>query len=193
MKPPFSYYGGKVRLAPWIVSLLPDHRVYVEPCLGGGAVFFAKSPTEHEILNDIDGALVAFFRTLRDHPDDLIRQCEATPYARVELNRSDPDEAGIDDLERARRQVGANGLPQRDGRDEDHRVLAAGLTAARGTVLISGYDNSLYAELFAGWHMTTRDTIKRASNGQNDHCEPVTEIIWSNRPLNEGRLTFTSS
>jgi hypothetical protein len=34
VKPPFAYYGGKGRLAPWIVTLLPAHRVYVEPFAG---------------------------------------------------------------------------------------------------------------------------------------------------------------
>jgi hypothetical protein len=29
--PLVPYHGGKGRLAPWIVSLLPPHRVYVEP------------------------------------------------------------------------------------------------------------------------------------------------------------------
>lgn len=37
MKPPFSYYGGKVGLAPLIASILPPHRVYVEPFFGCGA------------------------------------------------------------------------------------------------------------------------------------------------------------
>lgn len=103
MKPPFAYYGGKARLAPWIVSLMPRHEVYVEPCLGAGAVFFAKPPTEHEIINDLDGAIVTFFRVLRDRPDELIRLCELTPYARAELAAADPDEDGLDELERARR------------------------------------------------------------------------------------------
>lgn len=34
MKPPIAYYGGKSRLASWIVSMLPAHRVYVEPPVG---------------------------------------------------------------------------------------------------------------------------------------------------------------
>src|SRR5690348_9277059 len=90
-------------MAPWIVSLMPAHSIYVEPCLGAGAVFFAKAPVEHEILNDLDGALVAFFRALREQPDELVRLCELTPYARAELEASDPDDPSIDDLERARR------------------------------------------------------------------------------------------
>ena len=44
MKPPIPYYGAKVRLAPWIVSLLPAHRLYVETHAGSAAVLFAKPP-----------------------------------------------------------------------------------------------------------------------------------------------------
>jgi D12 class N6 adenine-specific DNA methyltransferase len=60
---PLHYYGSKARLAPWIVSLLPAHRVYVEPFCSG-ALLFAKRPSTHEIVNDLDDALVCFFRVL---------------------------------------------------------------------------------------------------------------------------------
>lgn len=105
MKPPVSYFGGKTRIADWIVSLLPEHRVYVEGFLGSGAVFFAKRPAKHEILNDLDGDVVNFFRMLRERGPELERACRLTPYSRDEYNRaveimlSEPPE---DPLERAR-------------------------------------------------------------------------------------------
>lgn len=103
MKPPFPYYGGKTRIAPWIVSLFPDHRVYAEPFCGSAAVLFAKPRCVHEVINDLDGHVVNFYRVLRDRPDDLELACRCTPYSRAEYFASDPDEPGIDDLERARR------------------------------------------------------------------------------------------
>ena len=42
MKTPISYYGGKQQLASKIVSLLPEHKIYCEPFIGGAAVLFAK-------------------------------------------------------------------------------------------------------------------------------------------------------
>ncbi len=102
MKAPFTYYGGKAGMADEIVAMMPPHRVYIEPFLGSGAVLFAKRPATHEIVNDIDGAVVAFFRMLRDRPDELARACQLTPYARAEFLAADMD-ALLDDLELARR------------------------------------------------------------------------------------------
>lgn len=101
MKPPISYFGGKSRLAPLIASLLPPHDRYVELFCGSAAVLFAKTPARFEIINDIDGELVNFFRVLRDHTDELLAGCELTPYAREEFRAALlPTE---DPIERARR------------------------------------------------------------------------------------------
>lgn len=84
MKPAFSYYGGKQKIAKHIVELLPDHKCYVEPFCGGAAVLFAKPPSFNEVLNDTNGRIVNFFKVLRDRPDELIRKIELTPYSRRE-------------------------------------------------------------------------------------------------------------
>src|SRR5947199_68760 len=52
---PLNWMGGKAVLARQIVALLPPHDTYVEPFLGGGAVFLAKKPAISEIINDIHG------------------------------------------------------------------------------------------------------------------------------------------
>lgn len=104
MKPAFAYYGGKGRLAPsWIVPNLPEHRVYVEPFAGSAAVLFAKAPVHHEILNDLDGAIVNFYRVLRERPDDLELAVRLTPYSREEYALADFDAPDLDEVERARR------------------------------------------------------------------------------------------
>jgi len=103
MKPPMAYYGGKTRLAPWIVSLMPAHRVYVEPFAGSAAVLFAKTPARHEIINDLDDDVVNFFRVLRERPDEIEIACRLTPYARTEYSHCAGTDPTVDDLERARR------------------------------------------------------------------------------------------
>lgn len=102
MRPPFAYYGGKVGLARVIVPMLPKHRVYIEPFFGSGAVFFAKRPCVHEIVNDLAGNVATFFRVLRERPDELAQVCLLTPYARAEFVAA-VDAEDLDDLERARR------------------------------------------------------------------------------------------
>lgn len=98
-----TYPGGKMSLAPRIVSFMGPHRIYVEPFSGTASVLMAKSRASFELLNDADGRLVTLLRVVRDHPDELARALELTPYARSEYRDCDPNEDGIADVERARR------------------------------------------------------------------------------------------
>jgi DNA adenine methylase len=73
-----------MRIAPWIVSNMPPHRVYLEPYFGSGAVFFGKDPAKVEVLNDLDGDVADLFRMIRERPDELAALVEKTPWAREE-------------------------------------------------------------------------------------------------------------
>src|SRR5207245_2930694 len=84
VKAPITYYGGKSGMASWIASLLPPHRTYMEPFFGSGAVLFCKRPAVHEIVNDLDGNVVTFFRRLRERPVEVEVVCRVPPYAREE-------------------------------------------------------------------------------------------------------------
>jgi DNA adenine methylase len=101
VRPPVPYFGGKQTIGPEIAGLLPKHTHYVEPFAGSLAVLFAKSPSTHETVNDLDQALVTFWRVLRERPDDLARVCALTPHSRVEYDQSVPLESS-DELELAR-------------------------------------------------------------------------------------------
>lgn len=100
---PLTYYGGKQALSRQIVPLFPDHRVYLEPFCGGAAVLFAKPRAERETINDADGRVMAFWRALRDHPEELAAAVAATPYGRREWRESRPDVEDESDVEKARR------------------------------------------------------------------------------------------
>lgn len=65
MKTPLSYYGGKQQLASKIVSLIPEHKIYCEPFIGGAAVFFKKGSSEVEIINDINSEIINFYEVLQ--------------------------------------------------------------------------------------------------------------------------------
>ena len=100
-RPALRYYGGKWKLAPWIISFFPEHQNYVEPCGGAASVLLQKPRSPLETYNDLDGNVVNFFRVLRDRPDELIRLIRLTPWARAEYELTwIPSE---DSLENARR------------------------------------------------------------------------------------------
>jgi DNA adenine methylase len=66
MKPPFTYYGGKQKLAKLIISLLPEHTLYCDLFVGGGAIFWAKRPSDIEVLNDTNRELMNFYRVVQN-------------------------------------------------------------------------------------------------------------------------------
>lgn len=78
-----KYPGAKWRIADWIIENMPTHHSYVEPYFGSGAVFFNKSPSNIETINDLDGEVVNFFEVIRDMPEKLAAKIHMTPYARA--------------------------------------------------------------------------------------------------------------
>ncbi len=50
----FKRQGGKSKLKKAIVQIMPKHKTYVEPFIGGGHVFFEKEPAEVNVINDLD-------------------------------------------------------------------------------------------------------------------------------------------
>ncbi|SIE26365.1 D12 class N6 adenine-specific DNA methyltransferase [Mycobacteroides abscessus subsp. abscessus] len=102
MKPPVAYYGAKTSLAPRIVSMLPEHKRYVEPFAGSLAVLLAKPQSRHEVVNDLDHNLMTFWKVLRDNPTELARVCMLTPHSRMERNIAKHIPSESTDLERAR-------------------------------------------------------------------------------------------
>lgn len=81
-----NYPGAKWGMAKQICSLMPDHRSYLEPFFGSGAVLFNKVPSAIETVNDIDGDITNFFKVLREQPDRLAEAIGLTPYSRDAFN-----------------------------------------------------------------------------------------------------------
>lgn len=101
--PVLKYYGGKFRLAQWIINFFPAHRHYVEPFGGAANVLLVKEPSKLETYNDLNDKIVNFFRVLRERPDELIQQIKLTPWARSEFEYC-IEEIEIDNpIEKARR------------------------------------------------------------------------------------------
>ncbi len=85
-RPAFPYFGGKFDLAPWILSFVPPHRVYVEVFGGAASLLLAKEPVGIEVYNDLDDGLVNFWRVVRDPAafDRLNLRMHLTPWSRQE-------------------------------------------------------------------------------------------------------------
>lgn len=90
IRPVLRYHGGKWRLAPWIISHFPAHRIYVEPFAGAASVLLRKPRSYAEVYNDLDGEVVNLFRVLRNPAQarELVRLVKLTPYAREEFDLS---------------------------------------------------------------------------------------------------------
>lgn len=79
MKPFIKWVGGKANIAGEIAARMPEKiRTYVEPFLGGGAVFFALgSRCENAFLADTNEHLVSAFWAVRGYPEELGKQLAA--------------------------------------------------------------------------------------------------------------------
>lgn len=100
-RPILRWHGGKWRIAPWVISHFPEHKVYVEPFGGAASVLLQKPRALSEIYNDLDQDLVRMFRVIRDRPDELARAIALSPYARDEYR--DLYQPIEDELEATRR------------------------------------------------------------------------------------------
>ncbi len=82
LKTPISYYGGKQSMLKHILPMIPQHKIYIEPFFGGGAVFWSKDQSEVEIINDLNGNVINFYQQLKLNFDELKALIDATPYSR---------------------------------------------------------------------------------------------------------------
>lgn len=99
-KPPLTYYGGKQNLSKHILQLIPEHKLYSEVFLGGGAIYFAKEPTQ-SVINDTNNNLINFYRQIKQNHKELIKEIESTLYAQEEhklASRLYFDKLSIEDL-----------------------------------------------------------------------------------------------
>lgn len=71
MKPMIKYRGGKSKEIPYIERHIPAFGGrYIEPFLGGGALYFHLEP-QHAIINDINSKLMAFYAGVRDNYEQV--------------------------------------------------------------------------------------------------------------------------
>ncbi len=75
-KPILKWAGGKTQMLNDLLPKVPSsYGRYIEPFLGGGAMFFALQP-ENAIIADSNPELINVYRQVSDHVDDVIRYLE---------------------------------------------------------------------------------------------------------------------
>lgn len=84
LRSPLRWLGGQSRVAKDIVNCVPEHSAYVEPCCGAAWVFWSKPKelSRAEVLNDLDGELINFYRTLHRRGRRLAQEVDSMPYSR---------------------------------------------------------------------------------------------------------------
>ncbi|MEM8528245.1 MAG: Dam family site-specific DNA-(adenine-N6)-methyltransferase [Bacteroidota bacterium] len=71
-KPFLKWAGGKTQLLSSLAPLIPDkYDKYIEPFIGGGALYFHLNPTQ-SIIADLNEELIVTYIQVRDKVEDLI-------------------------------------------------------------------------------------------------------------------------
>jgi DNA adenine methylase len=95
---PLRWAGGKRWLLTILEGLLDTTQIgaYHEPFLGGGSVFLGLGPFRRAYLGDANAQLIATFKAIRDHPEEIARRArrhsndEATYYRVRASEPTDP-------------------------------------------------------------------------------------------------------
>jgi len=116
-----KWAGGKRQLLPQMEKYFPKHyNRYIEPFIGGGAVFFHLIP-ENSIISDNNPDLINCYKVIKDDVERLIKSLKKHIYEKIyyyEIRALDRDVkkfAELSDIEKASRSIylnktGYNGL-----------------------------------------------------------------------------------
>jgi DNA adenine methylase len=161
-RPVLRWHGGKWKLAPWIISHFPKHRVYVEPFGGAASVLLQKPAAITEVWNDLEAEAVNLFRVLRSSSADLARLLALTPFSRAEYHTL--YETTDDPVERARRFVARSFMGQ----------------SSKGALRKSGFDSRVNPDGYA-----SRLACLRALPGEFAAVtERLAAVIIESKPAN---------
>ncbi len=179
-----TYPGGKNGSGTFqkIINLMPPHRTYIEPFLGGGAILRAKRPARCSIGIDIDAAVIKKWEL--NPPADIsnlmLLQGDAIVCLKnrrlfPELQEKDCliycDPPYLMSTRSSQRQIYEFELAE----ENEHRTLLEILKQLNCMIMISGYWSSLYAELLATWRSHHFEAVTRGGT-------MATEWVWMNFP-----------
>jgi DNA adenine methylase len=81
--------GGKSYLLKPLLSILPEHVVYVEVFGGAGNLLLNKEPAYNEVINDVDDDIVNLFTVIsrEDTFEEFNKIIQSLPYSRTVYNK----------------------------------------------------------------------------------------------------------
>lgn len=177
------YPGGKggAGVHQKIINLMPAHRVYIEPFIGGGNVYQRKKPAESSIVIDADVVPVEYWKnnagasTAVIH-GDAISFLSSYDWKGDELVYCDPPYV----------------MAARSGRkiyrheftDKQHRDLVSLLLKVPAAVMLSGYRNAIYDDMCRQWRRVDFQAMTRGG--------VRVESLWMNfdAPAVPAELTY---
>lgn len=169
-----SYPGGKGGAGVYqtLINLMPPHRVYVEPFLGGGSVMRAKRPASCSIGVDADAQVLTAWDGdgipgLRLVHGDALEFLASYPWVGDELVYADPPYLG--ETRASSRPIYRHEMQA----EEEHAELLELLLSLPCMVMVSGYASDLYARKLSGWRVETFQAMTRAGR-------MATESVWLN-------------
>lgn len=75
-EPILKWAGGKRQLLSRLLPLVPEYTgKYIEPFVGGGAMFFALVP-ENAVISDCNEELINLYKTVKKSPEDVISRLQ---------------------------------------------------------------------------------------------------------------------
>jgi len=77
----FKWPGGKGQELPQISPRIPDYQRFIEPFVGGGAVFFDQEP-QQAVINDVNAVLIDAYQMIGEKPKELEAQMRLYAAAR---------------------------------------------------------------------------------------------------------------
>lgn len=108
-RPILKWAGGKTQMLDVLLSSAPKKfNKYIEPFIGGGALFFAMQP-EDSIIADLNEELVNLYNTIGNNVDEVIELLKQMPNEKeFFLNIRQQNESVLSDAERAARTIYLN-------------------------------------------------------------------------------------
>ena len=165
-KPFLRWPGGKAQLMPLLRKRMPEYiGTYVEPFVGGGALFYDTCPTQ-AVLNDANFKLVNLYINVRDHKDELVANLASYE---LEYNSLNSIEAKQDFYYQTRSDFNA-----------DFKINYTARDAAQLVFINKTCFNSLYRENTAGVFNAAfgkRMTVKLYDEENLDSCSKALQDV----------------